>query len=146
MLGYPLELAPDDNGTLLVTCPDLPEVTTFGEDKASAIDQAVDAIETALASRIADDEPVPAPSSARGRRIAALPALTSAKVELYLAIRAAGVGKAGLASRLGWDGEAVDRLLDINHPSSLAHLEQAFRVLGKRMLIGAKDAAEVGEG
>ena len=35
-LTYPIKLEPDDNGTLLVTCPTLPEVTTFGEDKAEA--------------------------------------------------------------------------------------------------------------
>jgi len=29
---YPVQLELDDNGTLLVTCPDLPEVTTWGED------------------------------------------------------------------------------------------------------------------
>lgn len=30
---HPLGLEPDDNGTLLVTCADIPEVTTFGEGK-----------------------------------------------------------------------------------------------------------------
>jgi hypothetical protein len=29
---YTVILTPDDNGTFLVTCPDLPEVATFGED------------------------------------------------------------------------------------------------------------------
>jgi hypothetical protein len=36
LLGYPIELTPDDNGTLLVICPDLPEVTTFASDRAEA--------------------------------------------------------------------------------------------------------------
>ena len=30
MLRYPVKLTRDDNGTLLVTAPDLPEVSTFG--------------------------------------------------------------------------------------------------------------------
>ena len=30
-LAYDIKLEPDDNGTFLVTCPALPEVTTFGE-------------------------------------------------------------------------------------------------------------------
>ena len=42
---YPVVLTPDDNDTLLVTCPALPEVTTFGEDKADALRHAVDALE-----------------------------------------------------------------------------------------------------
>ena len=31
MLAYPVVLEPDDNGTLLVTFPDVPEAVTFGE-------------------------------------------------------------------------------------------------------------------
>ena len=52
-LAYRIELEPDDNGSLLVTCPALPEVTTFGGDRADAIRNAADAIEEALAARIA---------------------------------------------------------------------------------------------
>lgn len=50
-MGVMLTLTPDDNGTLLVTCPALPEVTTFGATRADAIANAVDAIEEALAAR-----------------------------------------------------------------------------------------------
>jgi antitoxin HicB len=41
MIGYRIKLAPDDNGTVLVTCPALPEVTTFGEDEVDALRRAV---------------------------------------------------------------------------------------------------------
>jgi len=34
-LRYPVKLEADDNGTVLATCPSLPEVSTFGEDDAS---------------------------------------------------------------------------------------------------------------
>jgi antitoxin HicB len=40
MLAYAIKLEPDDNGTLLVTCPDLPGVVTFGEDREDAIRKA----------------------------------------------------------------------------------------------------------
>ena len=50
MLGYPVEFEPDDNGMLLATCPDLPEVVTFGEDRADAVLRAADAILTMLAA------------------------------------------------------------------------------------------------
>src|SRR5215472_4996236 len=36
MLRYRIKLKPGDNGTLLVTSPDLPGVVTFGEDRADA--------------------------------------------------------------------------------------------------------------
>jgi antitoxin HicB len=56
-LDYRVLLTPDDNGTLLVTCPDLPEVTTFGSNKAEALRHARDAIEEAIAARA--DIPLP---------------------------------------------------------------------------------------
>ena len=57
---YPVILTPDKNGTVLVTCPDLPEVTIFGEDEEDAIGRAADAMET-VATRIARREDIPAP-------------------------------------------------------------------------------------
>jgi antitoxin HicB len=45
---YTVTLTPDDNGTLFVTCSDLPEVTTFGDDEEDAMAHAADAIEEAL--------------------------------------------------------------------------------------------------
>lgn len=56
VLGYDVVLTPDDNGTLLVTCPALPEVTTFGENEAAALAHAADAIEEAVCSRAVDDK------------------------------------------------------------------------------------------
>ena len=59
MLRYSVTLTPDDNGTLLVTCHDLPEVTSFGDDREDALRHAADAIEEALAARIAAGEDIP---------------------------------------------------------------------------------------
>ena len=77
-LTYPIKLEPDDNGTLLITCPALPEVTTFGEDDAEAIEHARDAIEEAIAARMADGRGVPEP---KGKRtvLVTLPMQTSLK-------------------------------------------------------------------
>src|SRR5215469_4048566 len=61
MIAYKIKLEPDDNETLLVTCPDLPPVTTFGEDRADALAHAVDAIEGMIASYMAHGEDVPRP-------------------------------------------------------------------------------------
>ena len=48
MLRYAVKLTRDDNGTMLVTAPDLPEVSSFGEDATDALVRAADAIATAL--------------------------------------------------------------------------------------------------
>ena len=64
-LTYLIKFEPDDNGTLMVTCPALPEVTTFGEDEADAIEHARNAIGEAIAARMADGREVPEPKGKR---------------------------------------------------------------------------------
>ena len=139
MLGYRIELTPDDNATVLVTCPALPEVTTFAESEVEAPLRAKDAIEEALASRMADHEAIPPPASAG--RIASLPALTLAKVELYRLLREQGTSVAELADRLGIQASAAQRLLDLNHRTAMPHIEAAFRALGRRLGIQVSTAA-----
>src|SRR5437764_8826879 len=83
MLRYPVKLTRDADGTILVTAPDLPELTTFGEDATDALARAVDAIATALQGRITAREKIPAPSPPRwGQRLVGLPAVVAAKLQL----------------------------------------------------------------
>jgi len=140
-VDYPLVIEPDDNETLLVTCPDLPEVTTFGKDEEDALQRAGNAIEEALAARMARRERVPAPSPLQGRKAASLPPLTVAKVGLYQAMREAGIGKAELGRRLGWHGPQIDRLLDLNHRSKIEQIDQALRAVGKVLVVSVQDYA-----
>ena len=58
MRHYEIELTADGD-TWLVTCPSLPEVTSFGETREDALARAADAIEEALAARIADGVEIP---------------------------------------------------------------------------------------
>lgn len=133
MLEYPIELIADDNDTVLVTCPDLPEVTTYGEDEGDATLRALDAIEEAIAGRIAGREDIPLPSAANGRVTVLLPLQTSLKVMLHRQMLAEGVRKAELARRLGAHAPQVDRLLDVRHSSRLDQMEKAFKAVGKRL-------------
>jgi antitoxin HicB len=86
-MRYAVTLAPDDNNTILVTVPDIPEAVTFGEDREDALARAIDAIETAFMGRIADREDIPAPITEGSDHID-LPAPLATKVELYRAMRA----------------------------------------------------------
>jgi antitoxin HicB len=133
-LRYAIELTPDDNGTLLVTVPDLPEAITFGEDREEALARAVDAIESALMGAMAARETIAEPKT-RGADTITLPALASAKVALYRAMQAEGVGKAALAKRLDVALPQIDRLLDLRHQSRVDALERAFAALDRSMTI-----------
>ncbi|MCY4624184.1 MAG: type II toxin-antitoxin system HicB family antitoxin [Chloroflexi bacterium] len=139
MFAYPITLQ-DDDGTLLVTSPDFPELTTFGEDREEAIARAVDALEEAIAARIHDRKDIPTPSE--GATYAILPTLTSVKVMLYQGMRDQGIGKAELARRLGWHMPQVDRALDVQHRSRLEHMDAALGAIGRRLHVTATAAGD----
>jgi antitoxin HicB len=132
---YPIKLRQDDNGTLLVTCPLLPEVTSFGETRADAMRHGADAVEEAIAARMASWEEFPAPlSKARGDHVV-LPLLTAMKLGLYLACRDAEISRAELARRLGWHREQVDRLFRLDHLSRPSQIEAAISAIGRSMSV-----------
>ena len=87
MLAYPIVLE-DDDGTMLATSPDFPELTTFGDDREEAVARAIRALEEAIAARIHDRMDIPSPSG--GETSAVLPTLTSVKVMLYQGMREQG--------------------------------------------------------
>ena len=137
MLAYPIELE-DDDGTVLATSPDFPELTTFGDDRGEALARAVGALEEAVAAHIHDGRDVPSPSSGEVR--VTLPTLTAVKVILYQGMREQGVGKAELARRLGWHLPQVDRVLDLQHRSRLDRMDAALGAIGRCLQVSAKDA------
>lgn len=145
MLGYPIKLTPDDDDTFLVTCPALPEVTTFGRTGEEIQHAATGAIEEAIAARISYGEalPSPVPPGKAGRsRFVKLPALTALKAQLYIVLRESGITRAELARRLGWHREQVDRLFRLDHASRLDRLEAAFNALQRELDVRLLDAAE----
>jgi antitoxin HicB len=139
MFAYAIKLEPDDNGALLVTSPDLPGVVTFGEDREDAIRHAQDAIEEWLAGLIDDGLDIPLPQ--RKPRGPDQVIVTALKVELYRALRSAGITRAELARRLDWSRESVDRLFRLDHRSRLEQLEAAFRALGRQLDVVVSEAA-----
>lgn len=141
MISYRVILTPDSNDTVLVTSPDFPELVTFGDDEADALSYAVGAFEEAIAARISDREEIPLPSKGRvsDPRVT-LPVQAAVKVLLYQQMWKEGVRKADLARRMDLHRQEIDRLLDLNHATSLAKIEKAFAALGKALDIAVVDA------
>ncbi len=134
MVRYPIVLEPDDNGTVLVTFPDFPEAQTFGEDDADVLARANDALATIVDGYMRARRPLPAPSAPL-RYAAELPALMSAKVELYNAMQVLRVTKSALGRRLNWHPPQVDRLLTLTHSSQVDQLDAAVRALGGKLSV-----------
>ena len=142
MLAYPIMLEEDD-GAVLATSPDFPELTTFGDDREEAVTRAVQALEEAIAARIHGRRDIPTPTP--GTAYAILPTLTSVKVMLYQGMREQGVTKAELARRLGWHLPQVDRVLDVQHRSWLDQIDAALGAIGQQLHVsaGASPVSEV---
>lgn len=136
-MRYPVRITPDD-GQFTVTFPDVREAVTFGETREEALERAPDALLTIFDAFMKDRRDIPAPSVVTGDGIE-LPALDTAKIELYRAMRAGKVGKAELAKRLQWHLPQVDRVLRVRHGSQLEQMEAAFAVLGKKLVISVVD-------
>jgi antitoxin HicB len=81
VISYPVNLTRDDNGTLLITSPDFPELTSFGNTAEDSLKHARGALLEAIEARIHNREAIPPPSRAKHR--VRLPTQTAAKVLLY---------------------------------------------------------------
>lgn len=131
---YPVAIVADEPSGYVVTCRDVPEVVTQGEDIDDAISEAAGALEAAIEMRMEDGMDIPVPSAKkRGERLADVPINTAMKAALYSTMREQNVSKSELARRLGIDEKEARRMLDPKHGTKVPVLERALRALGKRL-------------
>ena len=139
-LAYPVRLSTDHGGSVLVSFPDVPEALTEGATEREALAEAEDCLIAALGGYIDGRRDIPLPSPARGRPLVALPALISAKVALYRAMRGHGMSDGELARRLGTREKTVRRLIDLDHRSHIGQVEAGLRILGQRLAVTTQAA------
>ncbi len=127
---YAAKITPDEDDDLVVTFRDLPEAITDGRDRADALFQGADALEEAIAGRIATGGEIPTPTKPRkGEVLVHLPPVMAAKAALYEAMRSVGMTKTRLAIELGCDEKEVRRLLDPKHASKIGRIQEALTAL-----------------
>jgi antitoxin HicB len=143
MSQYLALFEPSEEGGFVVTFPGFKWGVTQGDSEEDAAAMAADALAMVIADYIAKGEPLPAQGKHRGRkyRPVRLPAMQSAKIELYREFCASGIRKAELARRMGISKGNIERLFNLNHHTRLDHIEAAFRALGKSLEIEVRDAA-----
>ncbi len=133
-MEYKINLTADDNGTFMVTCPDLPEVTTFGDSEADALAYAVSGVEEALAARLADFEDIPRPSGA-GDHSVQVPMQLALKVLLKWALDDKQSNRNQLAIAMGKKRPQIDRLFDPHHGTKVDQFEAAAQALGSKFMV-----------
>ncbi len=139
---YAVHLEPAPEGGFVVTCRDLPELITQGEDLDDALSEASDAMDEVFALYMSEGLAFPAATRARRREhLVSPPPETVAKAALHAAMQSASVSKVQLARRLGVDEKEVRRLLDPHHSSKLPRIAEAVQLLGRRLVIGLEDVA-----
>ena len=133
---YPANLDRAAPAEVVVRFRDLPECLTSGTDTQDALAAAADALEEALAGRIDDGEPIPAPSDSEpGEYGVPVPPGMAAKAALAIAFRESGLTRVAFADALGIDEKAVRRMLDPRHGTSLDRIDKALRSLGRRIAV-----------
>jgi len=138
---YPATFEPDtDDGGYIVSFRDVPEALTQGDTEAEALDNAVDALDEAIAGYIVDGETLPEASAARnGEHLVAVPVQSILKYFLRDAIAESGMSKVTLAHEMGIDEKEVRRILDPHHNTKMRRLEKALAVTGRQPVVDIID-------
>jgi len=140
--AYPARFSSDPDGRVLVTFRDFPLGATDGANRAEAMDEAVDFLESVLALYVDEGKDIPTPSVARRNEILIGPsAVSAAQLALYTAMRREKIAPRELAKRLRLPVADIRRLTDLTNYPPLRAIERALAALGHRLTVGL-DAAE----
>ena len=140
--AYPAELWHAGPDEVVVSFRDIERCHTSGADEVEALIEAQDALDEAIAKRIDDGEPVPAPSTPLpGEHLVAVPADMAAKAAFVLAFRDSGLTRTALAQRLGADEKSVRRMLDPRHRTASSRIHRALRILGSELVVEVRELA-----
>lgn len=141
-MEYPALFDPATEGGFTITFPDFGWGVSQGDAERDSHEMALALLQTLVQEHIRKGEDLPKRSNPRGRKHRAirLPAMQTAKAELYRQFKASGLRKIDLARKMGIPKTIVDRLFDLKHSSRFEQLEAAFHVLGKELNIEIRDA------
>jgi len=133
IFDYPVIIHREE-GSVWVSCPDVPEMASAGDTAEEAMFDAVDAMESALSFYVDQKKAIPLPKApSSGQPVVRLPALTAAKAALWNTMVEQKVTKTEMARRLGVNRPQVDRLVDLLHRSKIEQVEHALHLLGQRI-------------
>lgn len=134
VFAYPISLEPDEDGRLVATSVDFPELATDGADVGEALANASDALDLVIRERMRRGEAVPDPSPLQSDDHAACPEhVTAYRVALSRWALSRGRGAQRELAQLLNKGEThVRRLLSPEGGASMKSLVQALTAIGLR--------------
>ncbi len=139
MYPYHASLTPSGEGTTIIAFPDVPGAMTEGGDRDDLNSLASEALGIMLRHYAARDGALPAAIATDGPLIE--PSLPDTlQIALNLAFAESGITKTELAARLGCKENIARRILDPDHRTKVATLENALSVLGMRARLAVEAA------
>ena len=134
VFAYPIILDPDEDGRLVATSPDFPELATDGANETEALANAGDALDLVIRDRLRRGDPVPDPSPREsGTHLACPEHVTAYRVALSRWATATGRGaRRELAHRLNKGETHVRRLMSPEGGASMKSLVEALAAIGYR--------------
>lgn len=131
----------EHSDTIIVSFRDFPEAVTEGRNRAEALTEAADCLDAALLFRLKEGAEIPSPSKQRRAEVA-VPASpgVAAKIAFARAFAESRLTRTALARRLGLRETEIRRMLDPDHATKLDRIDEAMRVLGRRLVIADQPA------
>jgi len=134
MFAYHYTMTPDDNNTLLIEFPDVPEAAAVADTESDAAEQASEGLEAALQIYVDTRRPLPAVEFTNG------PAATlkaSIVIKLFISDEMVkqGMRKADMARAMNLHTPQIDRMLSLGHSTKIDTLEAALAVMGRRLAV-----------
>ena len=129
---YLAVLEDDPDGGVNATFPDVPEAITFGRDRADALRSAADALGLALRGYLAVGLELPK-AVADGHDMLSPHADDLLKIAFVDAFRQSNLSTEAFRDLSGMKPWQVEALLDPDHVDTIADLETALLVLGRRL-------------
>lgn len=123
-------------GAYNITFPDVPEAITCGWSWEEALQMAEDCLGVALTFYVDRGEDIPVPSAGADEQVLIrVPLMIAAKLSLYTAMRSQNITYGALGKRLGVSESEVQKLLNLDHPSSIGQIEKALEAAGRTLVL-----------
>ncbi len=133
---YPYTLT-EDEGSFMVSFPDIPEALTCGDTVEEAKREALDALVTAFEFYFEDGREVPLPSQRDDLDYVEVPLSIWAKVLTLNTMLEQKFSQSDLARKMGTRKQEVQRIINLHHNTKIDTLNNAMVAMGKHFTLSA---------
>ena len=132
--NYPAEIERGADGRHVLAFPDFGRGATGGATREEALAGAGDLLRDLIAATMREGRDLPVPSRARrGRPVVVAPLAVALKAAFYAAFRESGLTQRAMGDMLGVAEGEVRRMLNPDHATRTARMDEALRKLGRRV-------------